>query len=92
MPQWDVLNFLAAKARAYPNFRLLVRAEVTDLLDRGGRIAGVRATTPDGPLEIEADLVIGADGRGSIVRARAGLIVDDLGAPMDVLWMRLSQT
>jgi 2-polyprenyl-6-methoxyphenol hydroxylase-like FAD-dependent oxidoreductase len=66
-----------------------MRTEVTDLIDAGNRIAGVRATTPDGPIEIRADLVVGADGRHSTVRARAGLHVDDLGAPIDVLWMRL---
>ena len=68
-----------------------MRAEVTDLIDDGGTIAGVRATTPDGPLEIRADLVVGADGRHSTVRDRAGLDVRDLGAPIDVLWMRLSK-
>jgi 2-polyprenyl-6-methoxyphenol hydroxylase-like FAD-dependent oxidoreductase len=91
LPQWDFLNFLAGRARGYPNFRLLMQTEVTDVIESGGRIAGVRATSPDGPLEIAADLVVGADGRGSVVRSRAGLIVEDLGAPMDVLWMRLSK-
>ncbi len=89
MPQWDFLNFLAESGRRYPSFRVLMRAEVTDLIDAGDRIAGVRATTPDGPVEIRADLVVGADGRHSTVRAKAGLHVDDIGAPIDVLWMRL---
>jgi 2-polyprenyl-6-methoxyphenol hydroxylase-like FAD-dependent oxidoreductase len=89
MPQWDFLNFLAESGRRYPPFRVMMRAEVTELIDAGGRIAGVRATTPDGPVEILADLVVGADGRHSTVRALAGLHVDDLGAPIDVLWMRL---
>jgi 2-polyprenyl-6-methoxyphenol hydroxylase-like FAD-dependent oxidoreductase len=89
MPQWDFLNFLVESGRRYPAFRVLMRAEVTELIDAGNRIAGVRATTPDGPLEILADLVVGADGRHSTVRERAGLVVQDLGAPIDVLWMRL---
>ncbi|MEA2785582.1 MAG: hypothetical protein QOF71_1686 [Candidatus Eremiobacteraeota bacterium] len=89
MPQWDFLNFLAESGRKYPSFRVMMRAEVTELVDEGDRIAGVRATTPDGPVEIRAELVVGADGRHSIVRALAGLHVDDLGAPIDVLWMRL---
>lgn len=89
MPQWDFLNFLAESGQRYPSFRVLMRTEVTDLIDAGNRIAGVRATSPDGPIEIRADLVVGADGRHSTVRARAGLHVDDLGAPIDVLWMRL---
>jgi 2-polyprenyl-6-methoxyphenol hydroxylase-like FAD-dependent oxidoreductase len=89
MPQWDFLTFLAENARRYPAFRLLMQAEVTELIDAGDGIAGVRASTPDGPIEIRADLVVGADGRHSTVRARAGLAVHDLGAPIDVLWMRL---
>ena len=91
MPQWDFLNFIAERGRRYPSFHLRMRAEVTDLVEEGGRIVGVRATTPDGPLTVRSTLVVGADGRGSVVRARAGLKVEDLGAPIDVLWMRLSR-
>jgi 2-polyprenyl-6-methoxyphenol hydroxylase-like FAD-dependent oxidoreductase len=91
MPQWDFLNFLAEHGRRYPSFHLHTRAEVTDLIEEGGRVVGVRATTPDGPLEVRATLVVGADGRTSVVRERAGLKVEDIGAPMDVLWMRLSR-
>jgi 2-polyprenyl-6-methoxyphenol hydroxylase-like FAD-dependent oxidoreductase len=89
MPQWDFLNFLADHAKRYPPFDLRMQAEVTDLIEEGGAIRGVRATTPDGPLEIRAQLVVGADGRHSVVRERAGFAVQDLGAPIDVLWMRL---
>jgi 2-polyprenyl-6-methoxyphenol hydroxylase-like FAD-dependent oxidoreductase len=91
MPQWDFLNFLAERATRYPGFRLRMHAEVTELIEDAGRVAGLRARTPDGPLEVRADLVIGADGRGSAVRERAGLHVVELGAPMDVLWFRLSR-
>lgn len=91
MPQWDFLNFLAERGARYPTFRCLMRAEVTDLIEDGGRVAGVRATTPGGPLEIRADLVVGADGRHSTVRERAGLTGRDFGAPIDVLWMRLKK-
>jgi 2-polyprenyl-6-methoxyphenol hydroxylase-like FAD-dependent oxidoreductase len=91
MPQWDFLNFLAEHGRRYPTFRLRMRAEVTGLIQDGGRVAGVTATTPAGPLEVRAGLVAGTDGRHSTVRARAGLAVRDLGAPIDVLWMRLSR-
>lgn len=90
MPQWDFLDFLAGHAKKYPTFRLVMRAAVTDLLRDGDRVTGARATTPDGPLDVRADLVVGADGRASTVRGCAGLPVKDLGAPMDVLWMRLS--
>jgi 2-polyprenyl-6-methoxyphenol hydroxylase-like FAD-dependent oxidoreductase len=89
MPQWDFLNFLAEHGRKYPTFRVRMQAQVTELLEDGGRVVGVRAVTPEGPLEVRADLVVGADGRHSTVRAKAGLRVNDLGAPMDVLWLRL---
>src|SRR5882724_5610997 len=91
MPQWDFLDFIAERAKAYPTFKLLMRAEVTDLLRDGERVAGCRVHTPEGPLEVRAEITIGADGRHSIVRTRAGLPVKDLGAPMDVLWMRISR-
>ena len=89
MPQWDFLNFLAEHGKSYPTFRLLMRAEAVDLIESGGRVAGVRANTPEGPVEISADLTVGCDGRHSTVRAHAGLTVESLGAPMDVLWFRL---
>jgi 2-polyprenyl-6-methoxyphenol hydroxylase-like FAD-dependent oxidoreductase len=88
MPQWDFLNFLAERGRKYPTFRVRMRADVKELLEEGGRVVGVRAVTPEGPLEVRADLVVGADGRHSTVRAKAGLRVDAIGAPMDVLWLR----
>ncbi len=91
MPQWDFLDFLAEKARRYATFGLRMRARVTDLIEEEGQVVGVRAEAPGGPLEVRADLVVGADGRHSTVRERAGLAVDDVGAPIDVLWMRLSR-
>ena len=91
MPQWDFLNFLARHAARYPAFRLCMQAEVTGLIEEGGRVIGLLARTADGPLEVRADLVIGADGRGSVVREKAGLRVTELGAPIDVLWFRLSR-
>ncbi len=91
MPQWDFLDFLADHARAYPHFHLRMQAEVIALIEEKGRVVGVRASTPEGPLDVRSDLVVGADGRHSIVRERAGLQVMDIGAPMDVLWMRVSK-
>ncbi len=91
MPQWDFLNFLAARAARYPAFKLLMETEATDPVEEAGRVSGVRARGKDGPLEVRADLVVAADGRGSILREKAGLSVKDLGAPMDVLWFRLSR-
>ena len=92
MPQWDFLNFLAEKARRYPGFHLRTQARVTGLLEENGRITGVIAETVDGTVEVRAELTVGADGRQSIVRKRAGFSVLHLGAPMDVFWMRLSRT
>jgi 2-polyprenyl-6-methoxyphenol hydroxylase-like FAD-dependent oxidoreductase len=91
MPQWDFLNFIAEKAKVYPQFHLRTESEVSDLVIENGRVAGVRAGTSEGILEVRADLVVGADGRRSIVREKAGLEVNDLGAPIDVLWMRLAR-
>jgi 2-polyprenyl-6-methoxyphenol hydroxylase-like FAD-dependent oxidoreductase len=91
MPQWDFLNFLADRAAGYPSFRLLMEAEATGLIEESGRVVGVRATTPGGPIDARADLVVAADGRNSILREKAGLHVKDFGAPMDVLWFRLSR-
>ncbi len=89
MPQWDFLDFLAREAARYPAFRLRMQAEVTGLIEEAGRIVGVRGKTPDGALELRADLVVGADDRHSTVRQAAGLAVEQLGAPLDVLWFRL---
>jgi 2-polyprenyl-6-methoxyphenol hydroxylase-like FAD-dependent oxidoreductase len=91
LPQWDFLDFLADHGKLYPGFKLMMQAEVDDLLWDGDKVIGLRARLPDGMLEVRADLVVGADGRSSTVRERAGLEVEDLGAPMDVLWMRLSK-
>jgi 2-polyprenyl-6-methoxyphenol hydroxylase-like FAD-dependent oxidoreductase len=91
MPQWDFLNFLDRQGKRYPAFHLLMKAEVTGLIEEGGRVAGVKARTDQGDLEVRADLVVGADGRHSTVRERAGMEVEDFGVPIDVLWYRLSK-
>jgi len=91
MPQWEFLNFLCEYGRPYPSFRVRMRTEVTGLIEENGRVVGIRANTPDGPLEVRADLVVGADGRNSVVRTCAGLTVEDVGASMDSLQLRLSK-
>jgi 2-polyprenyl-6-methoxyphenol hydroxylase-like FAD-dependent oxidoreductase len=91
MPQWDFLNFLAAEARRYPNFHLRMKAEATRFIQKEGRVTGVHATTPVGDLEVAADVVVAADGRHSILRQAARLAIEQLGAPMDVLWFSLSR-
>ena len=91
MPQWDFLNFLLEHGRRYSGFQVKMKTEAIDLIEENGRIAGVRAKSPVGEIEVRALLTIGADGRHSTVRKCAGLEVIDLGAPMDVLWMRLSR-
>jgi 2-polyprenyl-6-methoxyphenol hydroxylase-like FAD-dependent oxidoreductase len=87
MPQWDFLNFLARHAARYPQFTLRMNAAVTSLIEREGRVIGVEV----GNQLLEANLVIGADGRHSTVRERAGLAVEDLGAPIDVFWFGLTR-
>jgi 2-polyprenyl-6-methoxyphenol hydroxylase-like FAD-dependent oxidoreductase len=91
MPQWDFLNFIAEKGKAYPQFQVRMETEVTDLIIENERVVGVRAKTFGGALEVRADLTVGADGRHSLVRERAGFHVIDLGAPIDVLWMRMTR-
>ena len=91
MPQWDFLNFLSTHAKQFPSFQLLMEHEVVDLMFDQQRVTGVRVKTPRGELEIRADLVIGADGRHSIVQACAGLERQDFGVPIDALWMRISK-
>jgi 2-polyprenyl-6-methoxyphenol hydroxylase-like FAD-dependent oxidoreductase len=91
MPQWDFLNFITEQAKQYAGFHLMMQAEAAGMIEENGRIAGINVRTPEKPLQIRAALTIGADGRHSTVRARAGLRVKNLGAPMDVLWMRISR-
>ena len=92
MPQWDFLNFLAGKAKQFPAFNLRMKYEAVDLVRDGGRIAGVAAQTPEGPVQIRADLVVGCDGRHSITRQAAHFEVQEFGVPIDVLWFRISRT
>jgi 2-polyprenyl-6-methoxyphenol hydroxylase-like FAD-dependent oxidoreductase len=94
MPQWDFLDFLANKGRQFPNFHLLMQTQALDLIAQksektGDRIAGVLAKGPNGNIQIRSGLTIAADGRHSILRDKSGLKVDELGAPFDVLWLRL---
>jgi 2-polyprenyl-6-methoxyphenol hydroxylase-like FAD-dependent oxidoreductase len=89
MPQWNFLNFLADHGKKYPSFRLRMRTQAVELVEDEGGVTGVRAEGPDGAIDIRADLTVGCDGRHSIVRARSGLAVEELGAPMDALWFWL---
>lgn len=91
MPQWDFLNFLAAQALRYPNFRLIMKAEVTETLESNGSIAGLEVETSEGGLRILSKLVVGADGRNSTVREKAGLAIESFGVPSEVVWMKLSK-
>lgn len=91
MPQWDFLDFLAAKARTYPGFDLRMNCVARELIRENGKVVGVIAETPTGSIEIRTPLTIGADGRHSTIRAAANLTSENIGAPMDVLWFRLSR-
>ena len=89
MPQWDFLDFIAAEAKRFPHFHLMMETEAKDLLAQGGRISGILATSPKGHIQIRAGLTVAADGRHSVLRDKSGLKVKDLGAPIDVLWLSL---
>ena len=91
MPQWDFLNFLRDKGQRYPKLKVMMSTEATDLLWSDGVVTGVKAKGPEGPIEISADLVVACDGRHSVVRPSAKLDVEEIGAPMDVLWFRVSK-
>jgi 2-polyprenyl-6-methoxyphenol hydroxylase-like FAD-dependent oxidoreductase len=91
MPQWDFLSFLRESGKRFPSLKVLMSTEATDLIRRGDTVTGVRAQTPDGPIDIEADLTIACDGRHSTVRDLADLAVEEIGAPMDVLWFRVGR-
>jgi 2-polyprenyl-6-methoxyphenol hydroxylase-like FAD-dependent oxidoreductase len=88
MPQWDFLNFLRESGKRFACLNVMMNASATDLIRSGDTVVGVTADTPDGPVEIRAGLTVGCDGRHSMVRERAGLEVEEIGAPMDVLWFR----
>jgi len=91
VPQWHFLDFLAEQGRLYPTFTLMMQAEAFQLIESERRVTGVRAQTPNGPIDIHASLVVGADGRSSTVRSLARMPVQDIGAPIDALWIRLSK-
>ncbi|HZL32333.1 MAG TPA: FAD-dependent oxidoreductase [Pseudolabrys sp.] len=91
MPQWNFLDFLADHGKHFANFDLRMRHEAVDLIEEGGRVVGLRAKTPDGTIDIRADLTVGCDGRHSTLRDKAQLAAENLGAPIDVLWFRVSR-
>ncbi|HVX76358.1 MAG TPA: FAD-dependent oxidoreductase [Bradyrhizobium sp.] len=88
MPQWDFLNFLRESGKRFPKLDVMMKTEATELIWSGDKVSGVIAHTPEGPVQIHADLTVACDGRHSIVRERARLDVEEIGAPMDVLWFR----
>jgi 2-polyprenyl-6-methoxyphenol hydroxylase-like FAD-dependent oxidoreductase len=88
MPQWDFLNFLRESGKRFASLKVMMSTEAVDLIRDGERVTGVKAKTPDGVIDIAADLTVACDGRHSLVRERAGLEVEEIGAPMDVLWFR----
>ena len=91
MPQWDFLNFIDSQGRRFPQLEVLKKAEAVELVRDGDRITGVVVKSEKGPLHINADLTVACDGRHSLMRAQAGMVVQDIGAPMDVLWFRVSK-
>jgi 2-polyprenyl-6-methoxyphenol hydroxylase-like FAD-dependent oxidoreductase len=92
MPQWDFLNFLDSKGKRFSSLQVMKNTEAVDLIQDGQRISGVVAKTAEGQLRISADLTVACDGRHSILREKAGLKVEDIGAPIDVLWFRVGKS
>lgn len=92
MPQWDFLNFLETKGADFPALQVLKNTEAIELVRDGSRMTGVIAKVPDGTLQISADLTVASDGRHSIIREQAGLKVENIGAPIDVLWFRVGKS
>jgi len=90
MPQWEFLDYIAREAAKYPNFKLIMPANVVDLIERDGNVTGLVAATPDETINISAKLVVGADGRNSVVRTKAGMEIESFGSPSEILWMKLS--
>jgi 2-polyprenyl-6-methoxyphenol hydroxylase-like FAD-dependent oxidoreductase len=91
MPQWDFLNFIAQQAQQYPEFDLHMGAEATELIEENNTVKGVIVQTQQGKVRIFADLVVGADGRSSIVRSLSKMAILDYQSPIDVLWFRLNK-
>jgi 2-polyprenyl-6-methoxyphenol hydroxylase-like FAD-dependent oxidoreductase len=91
MPQWDFLSFLSNRAQRFPGFQLLMEYEGVNLIREGARIVGVEVRSREGPVQIQADLVVACDGRHSTMRQAAGLAVQEFGVPIDVLWFHISR-
>ncbi|QDU09788.1 FAD-dependent oxidoreductase [Gimesia aquarii] len=91
-PQWDFLNLIAEHASKYPNFQVHMQAQATDLIRQGDQITGVKVNGVNGEYEIHANLIVGADGRGSQMRIDAGVKIVEKGIPIDVLWFRIKKS
>ncbi|HEY3860054.1 MAG TPA: FAD-dependent oxidoreductase, partial [Gammaproteobacteria bacterium] len=91
VPQWDFLDLLAKESRRYPNHTLMMNTQASALVQESGRVVGVQAQGPQGAFTVRAELVVACDGRHSTLRDAAGLKSLDFGAPMDVLWFRISR-
>jgi len=91
MPQWDFLNFIDSQGKRFPVLEVRKKAEAVELMKDGESVIGVVAQTEQGPLHIVADLTVACDGRHSLMREQAGMVVEDIGAPMDVLWFKVGK-
>ncbi len=83
------LEFITEEAKRYPGFRLVMGAQVDELIEENGTIGGVRYRGQDGWYELHASLTVGADGRFSRIRKLAGFEPIKTSPPMDILWFRL---
>src|SRR5690606_28527680 len=84
MPQWEFLDYIAREAAKYPNFKLIMPANVVELIERNGNVTGLVAATPAETINISAKLVVGADGRNSVVRTKARMEIESFGSPSEI--------
>lgn len=90
LPQARFLECITEEAKRHPHFRLVMEANVRELIEEGGAVRGVRYDGGDGRShELRALLTVGADGRSSRVRRLSRMEPVKTAPPMDVLWFRL---
>jgi 2-polyprenyl-6-methoxyphenol hydroxylase-like FAD-dependent oxidoreductase len=80
------LEAVLEQANDCKSFELIQGTAVQDVLRQDNRVSGVKLG--DGRA-IMADLVIGVDGRNSVVRQRANLALDQDAQSFDILWFKL---
>ena len=92
MPQPIFLDALQRKAQPFPSFKCWMGAKVTELVEEGGRVVGVKGRRHGSePFEVRADVVVGADGRYSAVARLGGFETEYEHHDFDVIWFTIDQ-